>query len=101
MPLYGENEADLSMTLTVKIENLVKEFCFDKKAPISKLFNSLAINRLAQNLGLNVRVEEIPVLKDTPLMIEVLLNNKSSSEEKDERKGFEFENSFCERDLLY
>ncbi|KKR46401.1 MAG: hypothetical protein UT90_C0004G0033 [Parcubacteria group bacterium GW2011_GWA1_40_21] len=77
MPFSGDKIDGLSLQLIVGIENFVRGFCLEKKisqSEIPEIFNPNALNRLARNLGLRVKVEElteepISAPKETPLEI--------------------------------
>jgi len=77
MPISWNKRDGLSLQLIMLIENAVMKYCEEKKisnAEISELLDYHALNRLARNLRLKVKVEElteelITAPKETPLEI--------------------------------
>ena len=77
MPFSGDKIDGLSFQFILGIENFVRGFCLEKKisqSEIPEIFNPNALNRLARNLGLRVKVEELTeelstAPRETPLEI--------------------------------
>ena len=77
MPISGDKKDRLSLHLSLKIEITVKDFCIENKISnieVSEIVDYRFFNRLARNLGLRVKVEELiedPIAtpKETPIEI--------------------------------
>mgnify|MGYP001571172635 FL=1 len=75
MPISSEKRDGLSLQLVAGIENFVRGFCLEKKisqSEISEILDFNALNRLARNLGLNVKAESSQ--KQLPAGIEFALS---------------------------
>ena len=104
MPIFSADKRDgLSLQLIMLIENVVMKYCEEKKIPnaeISDLLNCSALNRLARNLRLKVKVEELaeePITapKETPLeIIDRIVAGVANNEKANSP-------TLCERDFLY
>ena len=77
MPISGDRKDKLSLYLSVTIETAFRDFCAEKKISndeVSEIVDYRFFNRLARNLGLRVKVEELiedPIAtpKETPIEI--------------------------------
>ena len=75
MAISSEKRDGLSLQLVAGIENFVRGFCLEKKisqSEISEILDFNALNRLARNLGLNVKAESSQ--KQLPAGIEFALS---------------------------
>ena len=77
MPISGDKKDKLSLYLSLKFETTVKDFCIENKISndeVSEIIDCRFLHRLARNLGLRVKVEElteelITAPRETPLEI--------------------------------